>query len=406
VSERSGAVLTGRRIAIVCGHFVPELGYQEVDLAAAFARLGATTRVVTSTRRSPNARAIGVDSYTEGLHAQGAYEVLRLPTRLAIGSNLVGGDVRPALAEFRPDAAILVGPGKLFGLEIFSETATPYRRIAVIQDNSEDGRSRAQYGWRGRLKAVAHRLVKQPAYRRVVRHADRVILNVPETQEIVRPWLGADEQEDLRHKAVQLRLGFDPSEFYFESDERAAWRSEHGIAPHEVVLVTCTRATPSKRLEDVIDAVSRLRRQGLALRYVLSGLLDDSYAQTLRAHAARQPEPDAVLLLPLLDHDAMRVLFAGSDLGFWSQAAISIQQAMGTGLPVVLRDRPTVSHLLQPGVNGWYGRASESTEELLEPALRTLSVRADADTDRSRTAALNRGYLSYDHIAVEMLSGL
>ena len=406
MSVRSGAELAERRIAIVCGHFVPELGYQEVDLAAAFARLGATTRVVTSTRRSPNARAIGVGAYTEGLHAQDGYEVLRIPTRLAIGSNLVGGDVRPALAEFRPDAVILVGPGKLFGLEIFSQRAAAYRRLAVIQDNSEDGRSRARHGWRGRIKAVAHRLVKQPAYRRVVRHADRLILNVPETRDIVRPWLGAEEREQLLRKAVQLRLGFDPSVFFFDTGERAAWRGEHGISSDELVLVTCTRATPSKRLEEVIDAVSRLRGQGLALRYVLSGLLDDSYAQALRAHAARHPEPDAFLLLPLLDHDAMRVLFSGCDLGFWPQAAITIQQAMGTGLPVVLRDRPTVSHLLKPGVNGWYGRSTDTTEELLRPALSALRDRPGGDRERSATAALNREYLSYDRIALEMLSGL
>ena len=42
--------LTGDRVAIVCGHFSPEIGYQEVDLAKAFVRLGAQVRVVTTTR--------------------------------------------------------------------------------------------------------------------------------------------------------------------------------------------------------------------------------------------------------------------------------------------------------------------------------------------------------------------
>ena len=32
-------VLSDKRIAIVCGHFAPEIGYQEVDLARAFTRL-------------------------------------------------------------------------------------------------------------------------------------------------------------------------------------------------------------------------------------------------------------------------------------------------------------------------------------------------------------------------------
>src|SRR5207244_7969164 len=102
------------------------------------------------------------------------------------------------------------------------------------------------------------------------------------------------------------------------------------------------------------DVVSRLRRRGLALRYVLAGLLDDDFGQSLRRLVAEQADPSAFLLSPMLGHDEMRVVFSAADLGFWPRAAITIQQAMGTGLPVVLRDMPNVSHLLTSGENGWY----------------------------------------------------
>ena len=100
--------------------------------------------------------------------------------------------------------------------------------------------------------------------------------------------------------------------------------------------MTCTRATAKKKLEEVMSAVSGLRAQGVAVRYVLAGLLEDEYGARLREYAAAQPDPSAFVLLPVLGHTEMRKLFSACDLGFWPQAAITIQQAMGTGLPVVL----------------------------------------------------------------------
>jgi glycosyltransferase involved in cell wall biosynthesis len=400
------SVLSDKRVAIVCGHFAPEIGYQEVDLARAFTRLGARVRVVTSTKVSPSARAIVRSEYPRGLAEAEGYEILRLAPPLTVGPNVLGCKVEPAVADFGPDYVILVGPGKLFGLELFSSESS-WRRIAVMQDNSE-AVPRTSSAWRIQMRAVAHRLVKRPAYRRVVRNADRIILNVPETREIVESWLEPREREILALKGLELRLGFDHDTFFFRPGTRREWRDLHGVGEDEFVLVTCTRAMPQKRLEDVISAVSRLRAQGVALRYVLAGLLGDSYATRLRELAAAQPEPRSFLLLPVLQQSEMRDMFCACDLGFWPQAAITIQQAMGTGLPVVLRRRPTVSHLLTPGRNGWYVGSHERLEQTLRAALGSLSALSVGErlTRRKGIAEFNRSYLSYDVIAAEMVDGL
>jgi glycosyltransferase involved in cell wall biosynthesis len=399
-------VLSGKRVAVVCGHFSPEIGYQEVDLASAFMRLGAQVRVVTSTRPSNNARAVVRGEYPPGMTRPDGYEVVRLTPKLTLGANVLGCKVLPAIREFAPDHVVLVGPGKLFGLELFSSRTAPWRRIAIVQDNSEDGRSRGGVAGSNWLRAVAHRLVKQPAYRRVVRNADRIVLNVPETREIVSPWLGPSEREMISQKALELRLGFDPEKFDFDLGQRERWRRRHAVDENELLLVTCTRATPAKRLEDVISAVSRLRAQGILVRYVLAGLLEDGYGRRLRDHAAAQPDPAAFLLMPMLEHDEMCTVFSACDLGYWPRAAITIQQAMGTGLPVVLHNKRNVSHLLTDRRNGWYVHPGQSVECVIGVAIGALN---DVDIDersmrRESTARFNHEYLSYDHIALEIIA--
>lgn len=400
--------LTGTRVVVVCGHFSPEVGYQEVDLAKAFARLGARVRVVTSTCLSPNARTVVADDYEPGTTHRDGYELVRLPPRLTIGPNILGCDVLPAVAAFTPTHVVLVGPGKLFGLELFSPPSAPWQRIAIVQDNSEDGRSRVQGRVQRRARALATRLVKRPAYRKVVENADRIVLNVPETRGIVDSWLTPTGREALAAKSLELRLGFDPDVFGFDGIVRDEWRRLHGIGRDELVLVTCTRATPAKRLEDVFEVVSSLRARGLSLRYALAGVLNDSYGEHLRRRAAGQPDPDAFLLFPALPHDQMSELFSGCDLGYWPQAAITIQQAMGTGLPMLLPLTPTVSHLLTEGRNGWYVTPSRTLDQMLVDTLAELHTLEPRDRlgAREASAAFNRSYLSYDRLAFEMIDDL
>jgi len=395
----TGSPVAGSRIAILCGHFSPDVGYQEVDLARAYTRMGAEVRVVTSTRVSQNARALTDRKYRAGIERLEGYEVVRVEPRLAFGPNVVGRSVATRVTEFDPNFMILIGPGKLFGIELFSPTPSTWRKIAVMQDNSEDGRSSASGGLGKQSKSLAHRFVKRPVYRRVVRHADRIVLNVPETRTTIENWLGPNDRALLGLKAIDLRLGFDPDQFFFDRQERRGWRSSHGIADQDLLLATCTRVVPSKKLEDVIEAVLAVRARGLPIRYALAGMLEDEYAHKLRSLADR--DPHAFLLLPALNQADMRRLFSAADLGHWPRAAITIQQAMGTGLPVILRPRPTVSQLLRPGENGWYLDPDESLEDAL--------ARAAGDVQRmSREpiAELNRSYLSYDTIAAAMLKGM
>ncbi len=360
MSTRVMQTLAGVRVTVVAGNFSPEIGYQEVDLAAAFVRLGANVLVVTSTRPSRNARALVEADYPAGLADGPRYGILRLRPKVVLGTSVLGCKVLPAVRDFTPDHVVLVGPGKLFGLDLFRAPSAPWSRIALIQDNSDDGRSSGSFAKRA-LRAGVQRTIKQPAYRRVVRNADRIVLSVPETREIVSRSLGPSRTQTTgRNRRWASPLGFDQERFYFDAGARHRWRTEYGVGDDEVLLVTCTRATRSKRLELLVDATARLRARGLPVRYVLAGLLDDTYGHELRERVTQLEGASGILLLPVLPQDEMRELFSACDFGFWPQAAITIQQAMGTGLPVVLPSKPSLGHLLVDGKNGWYAAPEEN----------------------------------------------
>ena len=75
---------------------------------------------------------------------------------------------------------------------------------------------------------------------------------------------------------------------------------------------------------------------------------------------------------------------------------------MGTGLPVILENKPSVNHLIKNGVNGWFFEVN-TFDETVKKAVDVLSIK---NTDRIRLSNLNAETLSYDTIAKKMIENL
>ena len=390
------------RVAVVAGHFMPELGYQEVYLARACSRLGHDVRAVTSDRVSPSGRHVLGDRYVPGrsTDAEYGYSVVRLRATLQSGAVVLARGLRREVEEFDPDVTLVIGVGKLFPLPLLSRRRR-YRLAVVFGDNSDYWDfSSPSLGLRSVRSKVTQRLVKDIVYRRAVRHADRVCLTTPETERIVSSSLTNGLREVLEQKHVFLPLGYDTGEFFFSETERRRNREELNVAADECVFVTCTRVNAKKGLETVIDGVSSLRAAGHRVRYVVAGFLGDAYEAKLKQHIERQPEPEIFHCYPFLAHDRMRGLYCAADIGVWLKAAISIQQSMGTGLPVLLEAKPSVGHLVQDGVNGWHFRAGELVSGM------ETSVGARHFRRREEIASGNLQRLSYDRVARDLIASV
>jgi glycosyltransferase involved in cell wall biosynthesis len=400
------------RVAIVCGHFMPEVGYQEVWIARTLARHGVKVRVVTSAAVSSSARRVVRQSYPAG-HFQTAegYELVRLPVAFRFRSAVLSRGVVEAVAEWQPDVILALGIGKLFVVPVLQ--ARELEGISIVCFFSELAEYRRRHSFWARLFAWVQdrgfEIVKQRFYRVAFRRAALLVCNMPATLEWLRACCSTSEEEHLlREKARILTLGYDSSLFFFEPAERRMMRERLGYGEQDVVLITVTRVVPHKGLERVIEAIGELQRRGYPVAYVLVGALGDEYQRQLWQRMSRQPCPERFQLVPFLPAEETRRLAAAADLGVWMQPAISAQEAMGTGLPLVLPRRPSLCHLLQEGKSGWYWKEPEGFEEVLEFSVQKLLTLAEDERVRWRQqlALESRERFAYESILRKVFSEL
>ena len=199
-----------------------------------------------------------------------------------------------------------------------------------------------------------------------------------------------------------LTLGFDPDEYFFSDTDRINKRRELGFSADDIIIITSTRVNKRKNLEKNIELISRLHATGKKVRYVIIGFLGDAYERELKEFIQSQPEPGLFRCFPFLQAAEIKKLYSAADIGIWLKVAISIQEAMGTGLPVILEKRPSVSHLIKEGINGWFFE-KHNFDETIQKAVDVLS---DKKTDRPVLARLNAETLSYDIIAKKMVENI
>ena len=89
------------KIGIVSAHYMPEIGYQEVHLARAYARLGHIVKVFTSSASIKLGKSINQLSYKKGItkDPKYGYDILRLPS-LSYKSKSVPFGLYKAVVSF------------------------------------------------------------------------------------------------------------------------------------------------------------------------------------------------------------------------------------------------------------------------------------------------------------------
>jgi glycosyltransferase involved in cell wall biosynthesis len=289
---------------------------------------------------------------------------------------------------WRADFAVLLAlnPGQLFGIlhSVAAALKRKGRRIIVFQDCS------AQYAalpaWLRVLKRGAFYLLKGPLYALGMAVSSAVFANTPDGVQLIRriPFGGC---------CRYLPLAYDEDVYYFSEAEREQVRNEMGWSA-EIVVITTGRAIPEKKLERLIDAFEVLASSGAAVRLILSGVMADDYGNAIRRKAQLSPARNRISVFGFISRERTRQLLNAADIGVWPrQPAISIQQAMGTGLFCVLPKNLYVGHLLTDKTGSYF--ESDNWSEMttvLATAIRNASM---FETHcRVRRAEINRRFCS------------
>lgn len=387
---------------------MPEIGYQETYLARAFSRLGYKVRVFSSTAISPTGKKILKEDYETGLTVEPkyGYEVERLPISINLNSKIIANGLAETVKTYQPDYIVIIALAKLFPIKVLSTKYDGAKKIAVFGDAGEYlDRSTASKRFKALFHEVISKNLKKQLYTRAVKECDRIILNLSETESFFRELLTPSATKIFEKKKKNLTLGFDPDNFYFDENERKEIRKELNIPEKDIVVITSTRVNRQKRLEEVITRISQMKDAGSNVRYIIIGFLGDDYEKELKAFIKKQKHPEIFYCLGFLDHETIRKYYNASDLGLWLKAAISIQEAMGTGLKVILENKEVVSHLLTHGVNGWYYEKGKLTDGLKD-AINSSLINPSTIQERKKIVDLNSNWLSYDTIAKKIIDDL
>jgi glycosyltransferase involved in cell wall biosynthesis len=195
-----------------------------------------------------------------------------------------------------------------------------------------------------------------------------------------------------RQRRYLEALGVDPARITDGCDvvDNARFAREPGAGGESTVVGTTARLVPPKNLEAALEAFARVAADTPlpALRWTIAGA--GPLEAPLRRRAEKLGAP--VDLVGYVEYDRMPAFYRGLDL-YWQPSlsepwGLAVNEAMASGLPVLVSDRcGCVEDLVTPE-NGWI---HDTDEGGLERGLRTaLAHRAEwparGDASRARIA--------------------
>ncbi len=380
---------TRRKIAIVCGHFIPNLGYLEVYLAKKSAQNQADVRVFTTAEIPPYVQNIATLSDTAN-----EYAVERLPVIFSQGQMVWSTRLVARIQAFNPDVIVCIGVGKLFPLPVYRAF---YKKIPVITlfgDNTDNYDVRSG-GNTVKIKRKLLDTIKNRVYRKAICYSDKLVGYTPETQEILQhrfPGL----QAEINSKYQFVSLGYDAGIYFFGSELRQKKRAELHLSETMLTGITLTRLTPNKQIENIIRFIEKLRHK-TPVKYYLIGAGKDAYIRQLHTLIQQLHLTETVTVLPFEnDKNEINRWYNAADFGIWTQPAISIIEVMGSGLPVFLPRKKSMNHLLNNHNGLYYDQLDDTFAVKLNDFL--------AESLPREEIARKNQVFSYENIVKQMLA--
>ena len=151
-----------------------------------------------------------------------------------------------------------------------------------------------------------------------------------------------------RERCHLARNGIDLSRF---PQPNPTIRTELSLSAPTVLVVSCSRLHPYKRVQDIVEAAALLKDLDVHFLHIGDG--PDSAALQTRI---RERNLERRFTLLGRRNDVAQVL-AGCDIAVHASngevgLCLAILEFMATGLALAVTDEPTVSRLIEPGVTG------------------------------------------------------
>lgn len=388
-----------KKVAIVTAHFMAEMSYMEVKIAETLGRLGFESHVIASTKPYPFIQK-NTQDFKEGFDNSGnGYNIVRKKPVLSHLSNVLARDLSDDIFSLRPDYVFVIGVAKLFPDSVYKLYKKYNIKIITFFGENPD-----QYP-KGCLKIEAKRFIirrifKQKFYNKAVRRSDYLVLYTPATYDALKRFVGKKVYPLIKQKIVNSTLGYDELNYFNNYNERVLNRNKLNISQNAKVAITVTRIVAGKNIEKLIDIIDEINSSGYECYYCLVGLMGDEYGDKVVKYTKNKTNFNKFIFLPFQNSDRIRQLFNMADIGIWTQAAITIQEAMGTGLPVCIPNSKVLSHLLKENINGWYYNKNNMKEEIINILINDIN----SNINRADIEHYNQSILSWKTVVNSIMA--
>ncbi len=154
------------------------------------------------------------------------------------------------------------------------------------------------------------------------------------------------------------------------------------------LLITAGRIEREKHLEHFIKGVMQTGRKDIKLLVVGRG--DQAYLDRLKEMS--DPRID---FMGFKDQGQLSALYSAADIGLWGKASITIREAMGCSLPLILFDVPNMKDLIKWGNGTFVQPDAKSVKEAI------VSMLSDPKRLRKMGEGSRRGVKEELSVSVE-----
>lgn len=334
------------RIAIVCGHFIPNMGYIEVHLANALHQLNHEIAVFTTSKIPAY-----VGTLTTIDDKNIPYKIERLQADFTLGQMVKSKKLVAKVNEFNPELVICIGVGKLFPQPIYEQKNPSYKIVTLLGDNEETYAK--TYGLKNLKNKLIQIILKKKVYELAIEKSTVLFPYTPSTNHIISQFINPKLVTQLHQKSVAISLGFDENMFFFNEEERISKRKELGLPEDELLIITATRIVPEKNLEKIVAIIDECNQKNISITYLIIGFQDNNYSENLKNYIQQKTFFTKIKTLPFMNAGEVRKYYNAADIGIFTRAAISIFEALATGLYLFLPQQNNIKHILNEK-NGSY----------------------------------------------------
>ncbi|MBU0597658.1 glycosyltransferase family 4 protein [Patescibacteria group bacterium] len=332
------------KIIHLIGYFQPEFGYKEYYIARNQVKLGHEVFVITSDRIYPFpnlpelCKKINISAdrkRQQGLSELDGIKIIRLPTLVEFKGLIIIKGVKKLLNKIKPDIVHAYEPVQftpLLGAWYKKE------KYFLISDHQQFEIPKTLLG------KVFFYCLSRFLSNYMFKKADKVIFPTHDSIQFAKRWMKIDIS-----KIKMIPLGYDPDYFYYDENERQVIRKQFEINENEILLITAGRVNRLKKIELVIKALKKIKDNRQA-RFLIFGSGDQEYISELKDLIIKTKLEDQIIFKDFIKREELFKYYNAADFGIWpEQPSITIIEAIGCRLPLILPDRKTVNHLIQFG---------------------------------------------------------